>query len=583
MPIISIAMKSLMFRSFSIPIFLFIFSCSNVCISQCTNVALGKPATASNTWNSSHPAGLAFNGDCGSDWNAGAYATQWIQVDLQGTYTINNINLIVARFPNGNCTDIIYTAPNISGPWTQVDIITGNSVTGQRFERCYSSAPLTNVGAVKVATTSSPSWIAWYEIGVFTLSPPPTPTITASGPLIFCAGGSVVLTASPGSSYLWSNGSNSQSITVTTSGNYCVTVGGPCISGSTPCTSCGGSTICAQVTVNAITTVTVSQPNICNQQFSGSASANVTGCNPPYKYLWNNGSTRQTISGLASGIYTVTVTDAASAKTVATTTITLHAPLGVNITSSTLTCLGDNNGISTANISGGLSPYFYLWNTGKSKFQISNLPVGNYSVTITDVNGCTTSGSTGITFISSFTGSATGGGTIIQGDSVLLSASAAAGFLWNPSTGLSCATCANSMASPQQTTIYCVTMTDNLGCSDSACVAVNTEMNCNTEFFIPNSFSPNGDGINDTLFVYGNCMTGVSFKIFDRWGNQLFKSNDVTKGWDGSSVPDKTNYFTSLISGPRIEYESALFVYRFDAVLKNGEPITKRGYFTLVR
>jgi len=196
-------------------------------------------------------------------WNAGRYTYEagirYIQIDLQGTFIINNINLVVEQTPAPAMTSHqIYTAPNINGPWTLVDSIDVVTSQGEFIERCYHAAPLTNVGAVKIITTNSPSWAAWREIGVFSLNTNTNnPTITANGPLIVCPGDSLTLTASAAVSYLWNNGDTTQSITVYTSGNYCVTTGNviSCIAnGTDSCTLCGGGTTCITINCNNETT-----------------------------------------------------------------------------------------------------------------------------------------------------------------------------------------------------------------------------------------------------------------------------------------------------------------------------------------
>ena len=219
---------------------------------QLLNVALNKPATASGTYNTS-TAAKAFDGLNPSSWGTAAN-TGWIQVDLQGSYTINNINLLVDQTPNGTTTHKIYTAPNITGTWTLVETITGVTSKGQLLERCYQSNPLLNVGAVKIETTNSPSWVSWTEIGIFaTLSS--GQGISASGPLSFANGGSVTLTASPGTSYLWSNGATTQSITVSTSDTYSVTIGQPAIvNGTSTCRSFSAPTFSAVVNVADLAT-----------------------------------------------------------------------------------------------------------------------------------------------------------------------------------------------------------------------------------------------------------------------------------------------------------------------------------------
>ncbi len=123
---------------------------------------------------------------------------------------------------------------------------------------------------------------------------------------------------------------------------------------------------------------------------NGTATANPSGGMAPYTYAWSNGGITQTITGLAPGTYTVTVTSAEGCQGVATTTISGGtSPDGT--ASSTPTDCGTNDGSATVVGSGGVAPYTYSWNTGASSATITNLAPGVYTVTITDSQGCTAS------------------------------------------------------------------------------------------------------------------------------------------------------------------------------------------------
>ncbi len=88
-------------------------------------------------------------------------------------------------------------------------------------------------------------------------------------------------------------------------------------------------------------------------------------------------------------------------------------------------------------------------------------------------------------------------------------------------------------------------------------------------FFIPNIFSPNGDGENDILYVRGNEIATINFVIYNRWGEKVFETNDIKSGWDGTY---KGNPFNT-----------AVFVYSVKAIFENGEMIEKNGNITLVK
>ena len=232
---------------------------------QCDNVAIGKPVTGSGIYLSNVPAN-AINGSCSDGWNSGGFAVQTLEIDLLATYTINNINIMFDMAPNGNVNHEILISQDML-TWTTADVISGFFITGQLIEKCYSSAPLNNVRGVRIQSNASPSWIAIRELGVYTLSAPAQPVITASGPLSICQGQSVTLTASNAFSYLWSNGATTQSITVNTTGNYSVSTDqtSSCIRGTISCTTCGLGTASASVIVNPLPVISVSpsSPSMC--------------------------------------------------------------------------------------------------------------------------------------------------------------------------------------------------------------------------------------------------------------------------------------------------------------------------------
>ncbi len=142
---------------------------------------------------------------------------------------------------------------------------------------------------------------------------------------------------------------------------------------------------------NPPVSVTITSTNIsCNGGNNGSATANPSGGNGSYTYLWSNSATTQTINNLTAGTYTVTVTSDGNTAT-ASTTITQPAVLAANVTG--VNPSSGNNGTATATPTGGTSPYTYLWSTGGTSQTITGLGAGTYTCTVTDANSCTATGS----------------------------------------------------------------------------------------------------------------------------------------------------------------------------------------------
>ena len=149
----------------------------------------------------------------------------------------------------------------------------------------------------------------------------------------------------------------------------------------------------------ASTTVSVGEPALleatatgtdpsCNGASDGTASVAVVGGTSPYGYSWSNGSTLQSLTGLAANTYTVTVTDANGCT--ATDMVTLVDPAALAIAGATVknSCNPGTDGAVTLSVSGGTGPYTYMWSDGQTSNPATGLAAGTYSVTVDDANGC---------------------------------------------------------------------------------------------------------------------------------------------------------------------------------------------------
>ena len=313
-----------------------------------------------------------------------------------------------------------------------------------------------------------------------------------------------------------------------------------------------------------------SQTNVsCNGGSNASATVAGSGGAGSYTYSWTGGAgTSGSASGLSAGTYTVTVTDGAGCSS--TTFVNITEPLAISgsVNTTSANC-GSNDGSATATIAGGSGTFTYLWAPGgATTSSITSIGTGIYTVTVTDSLGCTfvTSGT-----VSSIGGPAVNAGTdvtITSGSSTVLTGTASIGatYSWTPPITLSCNTCASPIASPTQTTTYILTVTLS-GCSSSDTITVFVEEECG-ELFVPNVFSPNGDGVNDSLKIYGGCIKDLEFVIFDRWGEKVFETTDPTIVWDGT------------LHGKRLD--AAIFVYYLNATIK-GIEVKKHGNITLVK
>lgn len=212
-------------------------------------------------------------------------------------------------------------------------------------------------------------------------------TVTITGTDVSCYGdndGSATAAGSGGTapySYLWSNGNTSASISNLTAGTYSVTV-----TDSNQASAVGSVAIDQpdQLGVQAY-----GDSQICGVAPDGKATAVPFGGTPPYTYLWSNGGTTAQITGLTAGTYTVTVTDANDC-TASASAVVYYWNEGIWLMDSTadVSCFGLNDGFAHISAMTGTPPYTYIWTTGDTTADVFNLPPGDYTVTVTDVNGC---------------------------------------------------------------------------------------------------------------------------------------------------------------------------------------------------
>ena len=165
--------------------------------------------------------------------------------------------------------------------------------------------------------------------------------------------------------------------------------------------------------------------------------------------------------------------------------------------------------------------------------------------------------------------------TIFEGQQIQLSTNrngANLTYLWEPASSLNDARAANPFASPLESTTYRVTITDNnTGCEVVALRRLNVfEINCaEPEIFIPTAFTPNNDGVNDRVFVRGIYLSEIEFEIYNRWGELVFKTTDINKGWDGTYKGKQQN--------------TDVFNYYLKATCFDGQEFFKKGNISLIR
>ena len=151
--------------------------------------------------------------------------------------------------------------------------------------------------------------------------------------------------------------------------------------------------------------------------------------------------------------------------------------------------------------------------------------------------------------------------TICTGNNINLQASGGSTYIWNPNTDLDNANISNPLASPESNTNYTVIASNQCG-NDTGTVNVDVIV---CEIFVPNAFTPNGDGINDVFQIKGEGVSQFLLIVYDRWGNKVFESKDINEQWLG------------------INNNEGVYVYRLEISFLNANSFVQKGNVTLIR
>lgn len=317
-----------------------------------------------------------------------------------------------------------------------------------------------------------------------TIQPANTMTLTISAQTnVSCSGnnnGSATVSVSGGTApytYSWNTSPVQTSATASnlSAGTYIVTV-----------TDANGCTATANVNItqpaSSIAVTVSAQTNVsCFGNNNGSATVTVSGGVAPYTYSWNTSpvQTSATATNLSAGAYLVTVTDANGCTGTANVNITQPASsINASISAQTnVACFNGTHGSATVTVSGGTAPYTYSWNTTpvQTSATATNLPAGNYVVTITDANGCSATASVTITqpaaalsvMINAQSNVSCFGGNSGSATAMAMGGTAPYSYSWNSTPAQSTATATNLAAGN-----YTVTVTDANGCSATATISI---------------------------------------------------------------------------------------------------------------
>ncbi len=290
-----------------------------------------------------------------------------------------------------------------------------------------------------------------------------TVNIAINGSNSICTGGSVRLTSNILSSNTWSTSEITKSILVSAAGSYTVTAIGS--------NGCSGTSSPMVITTPSATATGI--PVTCNGGNNGKAYPTILNGRPPFTYSWNTApvQTTDTAINLTAGNYTITIHDSSCTFSA---NVTVTEPVAISLSANiTNTPCGSSDGAIDLTPSNGVGAYSYLWSNSETTQDLSGLAAGSYTVTVTDVNGCSKTGTFTVNSTPATPVSVSASSNVIcSGDSTTLTASNAVSYSWLPTTGLSATTGAVVKASPASTTTYTVTGTDASGCVSQASVTI---------------------------------------------------------------------------------------------------------------
>jgi gliding motility-associated-like protein len=389
---------------------------------------------------------------------------------------------------------------------------------------------VSNSGTYSVTVTSVQGCYDTASVQVF-VSPPPLYSLTATN--ISCYGfsdGSALLSVDSitlPASYQWSNGQqDTTQIGDLQAGTYFVTI-----------TDGIGCSYLDSVEINEPDSLQyIEQVNhiSCYNYNDGSIDVSVNGGTAPYSFNWDNSDTTAIIQNLSVGSYSLTITDANGCQITVPKVNILEPPqLSYEATIEDVSCHGLSDGNIQLSVSGGTPGYVYSWSNSQTNAIATNLPSNIYYVTVTDANNCDTV----IQFTVKQPEAITVADTIINpsclqnnnGSIAVQPFGGTSPYFYSWSNGVM-----DSVNTELTGGIYSLTITDTKNCSFETTYTVEPE---NVEcLVIPDIFTPNGDGYNDTWVIENiDLFPDAKVEIYNRWGDIIFESEKgYPTAWDGT-------------------------------------------------
>lgn len=514
--------------------------CQSTLSAIVSEYAMSAPAISGNlTICEGQSTTLRATGGTTYEWDDGSLSAM-ITVSATGTYTVTATNTY-------GCTATA-SATVLVNPAPVVNILAQNTIC--RGEEATLTAITTatnfnwNSGQNTATITVSPAVTSNYTVLVTdengcsatastTVTVNPLPAAYVSGSTSICQGDTSVLTASGGEAYQWNTGNFEDHISVTASGTYSVTVTGA--------NGCSAS-VQKSVTVNALPVATVTESaSICR----GEQALLTTDAPVGSTYLWSTGSHQSRITVTEAGDYQVTITNANLCSQVYHSTVTVYELPQISIIGTSEICEGQSTALTVAG--DGIAQY--AWSNGDHNPSTTVSAPGQYSVTVTNIYGCSSTASRGVVVHDLPEPQISGNLTICMGKSTTLTATGGVSYLWNTgNTG-------NSLTvAPSASQSYTVTASNAYGCmaSTSATVTVNVlptvTFSGNTEICEGEFTSITATGANTYAWSNGGQSATV---VLNNAGTYTVTATDVQNCSNSASVTIQVNANPNVqIAGP---------------------------------